>query len=226
MNRARWLLLALLVALAAVFLASDLHHYFGLAQLKLAHAELVAWHEAAPLGTAVTYFLLYVALTSLSLPVAGIMMLAAGAIFGLLWGALIALSACAVGATLAFLIARYIFRDAVESRFGGQLAVINRGLERDGALYLFLLRFSSVFPFFMVNALMALTRIGIRTFFLTTVAGMIVSTIIIVNAGTELGRIDSPGDVLSPRAAASLLLLGAFPLLARKTADWIRLRRR
>jgi uncharacterized membrane protein YdjX (TVP38/TMEM64 family) len=225
-NRARWLLLALIVALAAVFLSSDLRHYFGLAQLKLAHAELLAWHEAAPLRTAATYFLLYVALTSLSLPVAGIMMLAAGAIFGLLWGTIIALSACTVGATLAFLIARYIFRDAVESRFGGQLTVINRGLERDGALYLFLLRFSSVFPFFMINALMALTRIGTRTFFLTTVAGMIVGTAIIVNAGTELARIDTPADVLSPRVAASLLLLGAFPLLARKASDWFRSRRR
>lgn len=220
------MLLALIVALAALFLSSDLRHYFGLAQLKLAHAQLVAWHEAAPLRTAATYFLLYVALTSLSLPVAGIMMLAAGAIFGLLWGTVIALSACAIGATIAFLIARYLFRDAVESRFGGQLAVINRGLERDGALYLFLLRFSSLFPFFMINALMALTRIRTRTFFLTTLAGMTAGTLIFVNAGMELGRIESPGDVLSPRVAASLVLLGAFPLLARKTADWARLRRR
>jgi uncharacterized membrane protein YdjX (TVP38/TMEM64 family) len=225
-TRARWLLLALIVALAALFLSSDLRHYLGLSQLKLAQTQLVAWHEAAPLRTAATYFLLYVALTGLSLPVAGIMMLAAGAIFGLLWGTVIALSACVIGATIAFLIARYLFRDAVESRFGGQLAVINRGLERDGALYLFLVRFSSVFPFFMVNALMALTRIRTRTFLLTTLAGMVAGTIIFVNAGTELGRIESPGDVLSPRVAASLMLLGAFPLLARKTTDWIRLRRR
>jgi uncharacterized membrane protein YdjX (TVP38/TMEM64 family) len=214
-----------MAALAAVFLLSGLDGHFGLTSLKLARTGLVAWHQAAPLQSAAVFFLAGVAMTGLSLPVAGIMMLAAGAVFGLLWGTAIALAACAVGATLAFLAARFLFRDAVESRFGDRLVAINRGIEQDGALYLFMIRFAPVFPFFIVNPVVALTRIRTGTFFLATLAGMLVGTVIFVNAGTELGRIDSLADVLSPRVAASLALLGAFPLAARKAVAWLRRRR-
>jgi uncharacterized membrane protein YdjX (TVP38/TMEM64 family) len=225
MTAPRLLLLAGLLALAATVLWGLPGDGFSLAQLKGAQAQLVARFEAAPLHTSAGFFLVFVLLTGLSLPAAGILMLAAGAIFGLLWGTAIALLASAVGATLAFLAARFLFRDAVESRFGDRLAAINRGIEQDGPLYLFMLRFAPVFPFFIVNAVMALTRMRTGTFFAATLAGMSAGTAVFVNAGTELGRINSLDDVLSPRLAASLILLGIFPLAARKTARLFRQRR-
>jgi uncharacterized membrane protein YdjX (TVP38/TMEM64 family) len=165
---------------------------FNLAQFKHVQVQLVARYEVAPPQRAAVPFVVFVLLTGLSLPVAGVMVLAAGAIFGLLWGTAIALSASAAGAAIALLAARFLFRDAVESRFGNRLATINRGIEQGGSPYLFMLRFAPVFPFF------------------------------IVNAATELSRISSVDNVLSPPLAVSLVLLGGLPIAARKTAGLCR----
>lgn len=224
MTRRRVLLFGVLVALATIFLLGDLRDQFGLAQLKLAQDGLVAWRAADPLRAGALFFLLCAAMTGLSLPVAGIMMLGAGAVFGLLWGTVLALCACTTGAVLAFLAARYLFREAVESRFGDSVAAINRGIERDGAAYLFLLRLTLVIPFFVVNPLAGLTRIGTGTFILTTLAGLPAGAIIFANAGTELARINTPADVLSVRMLVSLAALGVFPLVARKAVDHLRRR--
>jgi len=221
-TRNRLLLLGVLGAAIVAFFLTGLHERLSLAELKLAQGQLIAWRDAAPARAGLVFVLVYAVLAGLSLPVAGILMVAAGAVFGLPWGTAIALVACTTGATMAFLGARYLFRDTVEARLGDRLAAINRGLEQDGALYLFMIRLALVFPFFVVNPLLALTRIRAGTFVVATFAGMLVPTLIFVNAGTELARIGSAGDVLSARIVTALALLGVFPLAARKMFERLR----
>ncbi|HVO71122.1 MAG TPA: FAD-dependent oxidoreductase, partial [Aggregatilineaceae bacterium] len=168
---------------------------------------------------------LYVAVTGLSLPGAAIMTLAAGAVFGLLWGTLIVSFASSIGATLAFLASRFLFRDVVQSRFGERLRAINAGVQREGAFYLFTLRLVPVFPFFVINLVMGLTPIKTRTFYWVSQAGMLLGTLVYVNAGTELARIHSVKEILSPSLLISFALLGIFPLIAKRIVDWLKARK-
>lgn len=225
MKRSQIVLLLVLVTLIACFFAYDLDRYFAFEYLKQAQAELEYYRDTRPLPTAIVFFTTYVVLTGVSLPAAGIMTLAAGALFGLFWGTIIVSFAGSLGATVAFLITRFVFRDYFQRRFAGRLALINREVEQDGPYYLLVLRLVPVFPFFMINAVMALTPIPTTTFYLISQIGMLPATLIIVNAGTELAQIDSPGDILSPRMLASLLLLGVFPFAARRLALYIKARR-
>jgi pyruvate/2-oxoglutarate dehydrogenase complex dihydrolipoamide dehydrogenase (E3) component/uncharacterized membrane protein YdjX (TVP38/TMEM64 family) len=163
--------------------------------------------------------------TGLSLPGAALLTLAAGAVFGLAWGTLLVSFASAVGATVAFLLARFVLRDWVRSRFAARLAAINHGVERDGAFYLFLLRLTPVVPFFLINLAMGLTPMRASTFYWVSQAGMLAGTLVYVNAGTQLAAIASPRDVLSWQLAGALLALGVFPLAAKKLADALRARR-
>ncbi len=133
----------------------------------------------------------------------------------MLWGTVIVSFASTIGATLAFLAARFLFRDSVENRFGDRLNAVNEGMKKDGAFYLFTLRLIPVFPFFMINLLMGLTAIKTRTFFWVSQLGMLAGTIVYVNAGTQLGKITSLSDILSPGLVFSFVLLGLFPLLAK-----------
>jgi len=155
----------------------------------------------------------------LSLPGATLLTLAGGAIFGLLWGTLIVSFASTIGATLAFLIARFLLRDWVARRFGQRLAAVDEGVRRDGGFYLFTLRLVPVFPFFLVNLLLGLTAMKARTFYGVSQLGMLAGTVVYVNAGTQLARLDSLAGILSPSLLASFALLGVFPLLARKLID-------
>lgn len=224
-NRAKFTLAAVILTLVGAFFLFDLNRYFSLEFLKGQHAALGDLYRSRPLLSAALYFLLYVTLTGLSLPVAAVLTLAGGAIFGLLWGTVLVSFASTIGATLAFLASRYLFHDPVQARFAGRLAAVNAGVARDGAWYLFMLRLVPVFPFFAVNLVMGLTPMRTMVFFLISQAGMLPATAIYVNAGTEIARISAPGDILSPRLIASLVLLGAFPLIAKKTVDLIRRRR-
>lgn len=214
-----------LVAAVAAFFVFDLGAYLSLEYLKSRQAQVQAYAEARPLWSSAVYFALYVAVTALSLPAAGVLTLLAGAIFGLLWGTLLCSFAATAGATLAFLAARFLLRDLVQKRFGESLRAVNRGIRNDGAFYLFTLRLVPLFPFFIVNLVMALSPIRTRTFAWVSQVGMLAGTIVFVNAGTQLGRIESPGGVLSPAIVASFVLLGVFPWIARRLVEAIKAHR-
>jgi pyruvate/2-oxoglutarate dehydrogenase complex dihydrolipoamide dehydrogenase (E3) component/uncharacterized membrane protein YdjX (TVP38/TMEM64 family) len=222
LKKSRLLLLAAVAILIVAFFAFDLGQYFTLEFIKSKQADADTYYRDNPLGMSLIYFSVYVAVTGLSLPGAAIMTLVGGAIFGLLWGTVIISFASTIGATLAFLVARFLFRDAVQSRFGRNLEVINRGVEKDGAFYLFTLRLVPAFPFFIINLLMALTPIRTLTFLIVSQIGMLAGTIVYVNAGTQLAQIESLKGVLSPGLIASFIVLGVFPLVAKKIVDVVK----
>jgi pyruvate/2-oxoglutarate dehydrogenase complex dihydrolipoamide dehydrogenase (E3) component/uncharacterized membrane protein YdjX (TVP38/TMEM64 family) len=225
MNRFRLVLLFTIAALIGAFFVFDLHRFFTLEALKAEQFAIADYRTAHPIAAGVLYGILYVTVTGLSLPGAAVLTLAGGAIFGLLWGTLIVSFASTIGATLAFLAARFLFRDAVKSFFGERLQAIDAGVARDGALYLFTLRLVPVFPFFAINLLMGLTAMRARTFYWVSQAGMLAGTVVYVNAGRQLAKIESLSGVLSPALLFSFALLGLFPLLASKLVDAIKAHR-
>ena len=208
------LALVLIGAIAAYF-AFDLGQYLSLENFKASQAEIVAAKDANPALYIAGFFLLYVAVTGLSIPGAAIMSLVAGALFGVVLGTLIVSFASTMGATLAFLSSRYLLRDWVQGKFGERLRAVDDGLEKDGAFYLFTLRLIPVFPFFVINLLMGLTRIKTGTFFWVSQIGMLPATIVFVNAGTQISRIESTAGLLSPTLIASFVALAFFPWAAR-----------
>ncbi len=217
------LILAAMIAVAiGGFFWLDLGRYLSLDTLRTQHAALQAFVVANELVAAAGFFLLYVAVTALSIPGAAVMTLAAGAVFGLFEGTLLVSFASSIGATLAFLLARFLLRDWVERRFAWATEKINAGVRREGGYYLFSLRLVPLFPFFVINLVMGLTRLRTWTFYWVSQAGMLPGTLVYVNAGTQLGRIEQPGDILSPALIASFVLLGLFPLLAKKSLEIIR----
>jgi dihydrolipoamide dehydrogenase len=216
MTRGRLLFAIALAALAAAFFVFDLDQYFSLSYLKSREAAIADLYAAHPLQISLAFFLAYVLVTGLSLPGATVMTLAAGAFFGLPAGTLIVSFASSIGATLAFLASRFVLRDAVQARFGDKLAAANAGMEKDGAFYLFTLRLVPAFPFFVINLVMGLTPIAVRTFYWVSQLGMLAGTIVYVNAGTQLAKLDSLKEILSPGLILSFTLLGLFPLFAKK----------
>jgi len=215
--RVRQILVLLLLALAiGVLLAFDVGRFLSFEQLKASQASFAQLHAEQPLTVAAVYFLIYVAATALSFPGATIITLAGGAIFGLWQGLLIVSFASTVGAALAFLASRFVLRDWVEARFGQRLADINAGVNREGAFYLFSLRLIPVVPFFLINLLMGLTRMKVWTFYWVSQLGMLAGTAVFVNAGTQLAQLDSLQGILSPALLGSFVLLGIFPLIARR----------
>ncbi len=216
MKSRKWLLLGLLVLIIGAFFAFDLGRFLSFSYLKEQHSELQAMVAAHWLTAAGVYFLLYVAVTAFSLPGAAVMTLAGGAVFGLLGGALLVSFASTLGATLAFLISRFVLREAISRRFGARLEAIDRGIAKDGAFYLFTLRLVPVFPFFVINLLMGLTALKTVTFWWVSQLGMLPGTLVYVNAGTQLAHLDSAAGILSPGLLFAFALLGVFPLFAQK----------
>jgi pyruvate/2-oxoglutarate dehydrogenase complex dihydrolipoamide dehydrogenase (E3) component/uncharacterized membrane protein YdjX (TVP38/TMEM64 family) len=215
--RLRQIVLLLLLALAiGAFVALDLGRYLSFEQLKASQASFAQLHAEQPLMVAAVYFLIYVLATALSIPGAVVITLAGGAIFGLWQGLLIVSFASTVGATLAFLASRFLLRDWVEARFGQRLADINAGVNREGGFYLFTLRLIPVVPFFLINLLMGLTRMKVWTYYWVSQIGMLAGTAVYVNAGTQLAQLDSLQGILSPALLGSFVLLGIFPLIARR----------
>lgn len=214
MNK-RVALLALLAVAIAVYFWFDLGQYLSLDAFKAQQAQIVAAKDANPLLYIGGFFLLYIIVTALSLPGAAIMSLVAGALFGVVTGTIIVSFASSIGATLAFLSARFLLRDWVQSKFGERLKAIDDGIARDGAFYLFTIRLIPLFPFFVVNLLMGLTRIKTRTYYWVSQIGMLPATVVFVNAGTQIGKIDSTAGLLSPMLIGSFVLLGIFPWIAR-----------
>lgn len=224
MNIRKILLLVVVLLGIAAFFGFDLGRFLSLDYLKQSQAAFAEVHARSPLQVALAYFAIYVTATALSLPGATIITLAGGAIFGLLWGTVLVSFASSVGATLAFLVSRYLLRGGIEARFGQRLAEINKGIEKDGAFYLFTLRLIPVVPFFVINLVMGLTTMKARTFYWVSQLGMFAGTVVYVNAGTQLARLDSLRSILSPALLGSFVLLGLFPLIARWTVGAVRRR--
>ena len=210
-----WLLL-LLIGLLLAYFGFDLGRFLSLEHFKSQQAAIALWRETQPISAALLYFVAYVAVTALSLPGAAVMTLVGGAVFGLFWGLLLVSFASSLGATLAFLASRFLLRDWVQRRFGERLRAINAGVDKEGGFYLFTLRLVPVFPFFMINLLMGLTPIRTRTFYWVSQLGMLAGTLVYVNAGTQLAKVESLSGILSPGLLGAFALLGAFPLIANK----------
>jgi len=221
----RWWLLLLLILLGGLFFAFDLQRFITLETLKNSRDELQQAYRTQPLRLIGYYASVYIIIAALSLPGAAMMTLAAGAIFGLWVGIPVAVISASIGATFAFWMSRYVFRDAVQQRFGERMVAINEGIQRDGAFYLFTLRLIPIFPFFMINLLMGLTAMQTGTFFWVSLLGMLAGTAIYVNAGTELGLLTSFSGTLSPGLIGSLALLAVFPWVARWGLEHVRMTR-
>ena len=225
MTRQRLVLIALMLGAVLAYYSFDLGRYLSLDYFKTQQAAIETWRAAQPAKAALAYFLIYVAVTGLSLPGAAVMTLAGGAVFGLLWGTVLVSFASTAGATLAFLASRFLLRDWVEQRFGDRLHAINLGIKREGGFYLLALRLVPVFPFFVINLAMGLTAIRTRTFYWVSQVGMLLGTIVYVNAGTQLAKIESLSGILSPAIVASFALLGIFPLIAKKITERLRMKK-
>jgi len=196
-----------------------------LAALRAEAEALAAWRAERPIAVAAGFFAAYVGATALSLPIASLLGLAAGALFGLFWGALIVSFASTIGATLAFLAARFLLRDWVTARLGARGQAVADGFARDGAFYLFTLRLIPAVPFFAINLGMGLTAIKARTFYWVSQVGMFAGTVVYVNAGTQLAQLDSLSGIVSPGLFASFALLGLFPWIARMFLNILKTRK-
>ena len=222
MSKSKLIVIAIIAALVVSFFVFDLGEYFTLEKIKEVKDDVIALYEDNPIKTSAIFFGVYVAIAALSLPGAAILTLVAGAIFGLGLGVLLVSFASSIGATLAFIVARFLLRDSVQNKFGSYLAPINAGIEKEGGFYLFTMRLIPAIPFFVINLVMGLTAIKTWTFYWVSQLGMLAGTFVFVNAGTELGKIESVGDILSPGLIFSFVLLGVFPLIAKKIIDTIK----
>ncbi len=225
MNRRQLALLLLIAAAVVAFFALDLGRFLSLDHVKAVQGELATRYASRPALVIGVYFAVYVAVTALSLPGAAILTLLGGALFGLWTGLLVVSFASSIGATLAMLVSRYLLRSSVQARFGSALADIDRGVAREGGFYLFTLRLVPLFPFFVINLLMGLTTMRAWTFYWVSQLGMLAGTLVYVNAGTQLAQISSLQGILSPGLIGSFVLLGIFPLLAKKIVDAVKARR-
>lgn len=225
MKTRKLLLLGIIALIVITYFYFDLGRYLTLDYLKSGIDQFRAYAETRPLLVFGGFFLLYVIITAISLPGAAIMTIAAGALFGLFTGVVLVSFASSIGATLAFLIARYLLRDSVQKKFGQRLKKIYEGIEKDGAMYLFTLRLVPAFPFFVINIVMALTPIRTWTFYWVSQVGMLAGTIVYVNAGTQVARIENTGDLLSFELIGAFVLLGLFPWIARAITNFVQARR-
>ncbi|HKQ27693.1 MAG TPA: VTT domain-containing protein, partial [Burkholderiales bacterium] len=225
MSRARLLVVIAIIAGITAFFAGGAHHYLSFESIKAQLGAVQAYYQAHRLQTGAAYFFIYVLVAALSLPGALVMTLIGGALFGLVSGTLIVSFASSIGATLAFLASRFLLRDWVQERFASHLTTLNEGIRREGGFYLFTLRLIPAVPFFVINLAMGLTPIRTRTFYWVSQLGMLAGTLVFVNAGTQLAAIDSPRGILSPGLIGAFLLLGVFPLAAKKILDVFKARK-
>lgn len=217
-------LLAVIASAIGAYFLFDLGQYFNLAYLKTQQDQLNAFYQDNRALTIALYMLIYILMAALSLPGAAIMTLAGGAVFGLTTGLVAVSFASTIGATLAFLVARFLFQDSLQQRFPRQLDAINEGVQRDGAFYLFTLRLVPLFPFFVINLLMGLTGLRVWTFYWVSQVGMLAGTAVYVNAGTQLAQVESLSGIASPTLLLSFALIGILPLVANKLVQWLKRR--
>jgi len=222
----RILVVSVIICLIASYFIFDFDQYFSLEYIKASREQFQALYAEHTFTVIAVYFGVYVAATALALPAAAVLTLAGGALFGVMAGTVIVSFASSIGAAVAFIVARYLLRDWVQGRFGDKLQKINEGVERDGAFYLFTLRLIPIFPFFAINTVVALTPMRLVTYYWVSQVGMFPATLVYVNAGKELGRIDSFSGLLSPSLIISFAILGIFPLVMKKALGWYQARRR
>lgn len=197
----------------------DLGHYLSLEYLKASQAKFQALYLENRFLVVAVYMGIYIAVTALSLPGAAVLTLAGGGLFGLAVGTVAVSFASTIGATLACAVSRFLLRDWVQGKFGDRLSTINDGIEKEGAFYLFSLRLVPVFPFFVINLAMGLTRMPLVTFVWVSQVGMLAGTIVFVNAGRELAKIDSLAGIVSPGVLISFAILGLFPIVVKKILE-------
>lgn len=207
------------LALVAAYFIFDIGQYLSLEFLQSKHQILVRYAMENRFSSIVAYFLLYVTAAVLSVPGISILTIGAGAIFGFITGVILVSFASAVGATLSFLLSRYLFKDVLQKKFSSQLQTINNGIEKEGAFYLFTMRLIPLIPFFLINILMGLTSIKTSLFYLVSQAGMLPTTAIFTWSGNQLSQIKSLKDVLSPSLLFAFALIGIFPFAAKKLIE-------
>jgi uncharacterized membrane protein YdjX (TVP38/TMEM64 family) len=205
-----------------LFIIFDLDRFLTLEYIKDSQARFQEIYASHRFGVISTYILIYIVVTALSLPGAVILTLAGGALFGLVTGTIAVSIASTIGATLACFVSRFILRQWVQDRFGDKLKAINDGVEKEGGFYLFTVRLIPVFPFFVINLLMGLTSMPLKTFFWVSQLGMLPGTIVFVNAGKELGKIESAAGILSPTLLVSFVILGLFPITVKKVMEFVK----
>jgi pyruvate/2-oxoglutarate dehydrogenase complex dihydrolipoamide dehydrogenase (E3) component/uncharacterized membrane protein YdjX (TVP38/TMEM64 family) len=225
MNKSKLILIAAVIAAVISFFAFDLGRFFTLDFIKQSQAQFGQLYAQKPAVVIGSFFAIYVGVAALSLPGAAIMTLAGGAIFGLVVGLIVVSFASTIGATLAFLASRFALGESVQKKFGSRMAEINKGVEKEGAFYLFTLRLVPLVPFFVINLLMGLTKMKTWTFFWVSQVGMLLGTAVFVNAGTQLAKIDSLKGILSPGLLGSFVLLGIFPIVAKKIIESLKKRK-
>jgi len=219
------ILVAIIAAIFASFFIFDLQQYFSLEFLKSQKDALNALYAEKPILVAGAFFLTYVLFAALALPAATILTLAGGAIFGFWTGLLLVSFSSTIGATLAFIFTRFLFHDAIQAKFGDRLQAMNEGIEKEGAFYVFGMRLVPIFPFVMINSLLALTKLKTWTFYWASQIGMLAGTAVYVNAGTQIAQIDSLAGIANPKLIGSFVLLGVFPIIAKKTLNFIKSRK-
>ncbi len=208
--------------LAALFFVYDLGAYLTLEYMQSRQAAFQEYYISHRFETMGAYLLIYIFSTALSIPGAAVLTLLGGALFGFVMGTALVSFASTIGATLAFWVARFLLKGAIQNKFGDKLAPINEGIKKDGNLYLFTVRLVPIFPFFVVNLVMALTPIRTLPYFFISMVGMLPATMVYVNAGIQLSKINSMQGILSPQLLFSFALLGLFPIIAKKSLEWWR----
>ena len=212
----RLLIVAAIIIIVILFKVLGLGQYLSLDYLKTSQDKFIQLYASHRFGVITTYMVVYIVVTALSLPGAAVMTLAGGAMFGFWTGFVVVSFASTIGATLACFVARFLLRDWVQNKFGEKLTAINRGIEKEGAFYLFSLRLVPIFPFFVINLVMGLTTMKLLTFYWVSQLGMLPGTMVFVNAGKELGKIESLSGILSPGVIISFVILGLFPITVKK----------
>ena len=225
MKLKRIVILIIIAGLIAAVKIFGLDQYLTLSYLKGSLDRFSALYESQRLTVIAVYFLVYVLTAALSLPGAAPLGIAGGALFGFRTATIVVSFASTIGATLACLTSRFLLRDWIQNRFGDKIAKVNEGIEREGAFYLFTLRLIPVFPFWMINLAMGLTRISLLKFYLVSQLGMLPGTMVFVNAGKELAKINSVKDILSPGLIISFALIGIFPITVKKLVALYRFKR-
>jgi uncharacterized membrane protein YdjX (TVP38/TMEM64 family) len=224
-NIKKIIIVLLIVAAIVIFNILDLGEYFSLSYIKQSQATFERLYSEQNVLVIATYMIIYIFVTSLSLPGAAVMTLAGGALFGLITGTIVVSFASTIGASIACFVSRFILRDWMQGKFGDRLKSVNKGIENEGAFYLFTMRLIPVIPFWLINLLMGLTKMPIRRFYWVSQIGMLAGTIVYVNAGKELAKIESLSGILSPSLIFSFILLGLFPLITKKLLGWYKSRR-
>ena len=213
-----------ILVLIVLFKVLGLGQYLTLDYLKSSQEKFAVLYNNNQIAVIAAYMLIYIAVTALSLPGAAVMTLAGGAMFGFWIGFVVVSFASTIGATLACFVARFLLRDWVQNKFGDRLTAINEGIAKEGAFYLFSLRLVPIFPFFVINLVLGLTNLPLLTFYWVSQVGMLPGTMVYVNAGKELAKIDSLSGILSPALIISFVILGLFPITVKKLLAWYKRR--